>query len=60
MFSLAALPHSTDPGSVILQVAAFILNGVWVAQLLQKLDLLDDVLPFLRRKGRREKETEKV
>lgn len=38
---------STNPGSVVFQVAAFILDRVWVAQLSQKLDLLDDVLPLL-------------
>lgn len=41
-------PHgSTNPGSVVLQVAAFVLNGVRVSQLFQKLDLLNDVLPLL-------------
>lgn len=38
---------ATNPGSVVFQVAAFILNCVWVSQLSQKLDLLDDVLPLL-------------
>lgn len=39
--------RATNPGSVVFQVAAFILNCVWVSQLSQKLDLLDDVLPLL-------------
>lgn len=38
---------STNPGSVVFQVAAFVLNRVWVSQLSQKLDLLNDVLPLL-------------
>lgn len=37
----------TNPGSVVFQVAAFILDGVRVSQLSQKLDLLNDVLPLL-------------
>lgn len=41
------LKGSTNPGSVVFQVAAFVLNCVWVSQLSQKLDFLNDVLPLL-------------
>lgn len=40
---------STNPGSVVFQVAAFVLNCVWVSQLSQKLDFLNDVLPLLQK-----------
>ena len=51
------LPH---PGSVVLQVAAFVLNGVGVTQLFQKLDLFNDVLPLLQRATERERGRERV
>lgn len=38
----------THPCCVFSQVAATVLHRVGVAQLLEELDFLDDVLPFLR------------
>lgn len=37
----------THPCCVLSQIAATVLNSVGVAQLLEELDFLDDILPFL-------------
>lgn len=43
----------TNPGSVVFQVAAFVLNGVWVSQLSQKLNFFNNVLPLLQKKKKK-------
>lgn len=41
------MQRDTYPRCVLLQVTSPVLDGVWVAKLLQELHLFDDVLPFL-------------
>lgn len=43
----ATLHSHTHPCCVLSQIAATVLNSVGVAQLLEELDFLDDILPFL-------------
>lgn len=40
----------THPCCVLSQIAATVLNSVWVAQLLEELHFFDDILPFLEQK----------
>lgn len=52
LFTQTQTHTHTHPCCVLSQVAATVLNSVGVAQLLEELHFLDDILPFLEQKQR--------
>ena len=48
MCVLAQMTRRAYPCSVLSEVAALVLNGVWVSQLPEESDFFDDILPLLK------------